>query len=455
MPARPSFVVIVLDTVRADRLSGYGYGRPTTPRLDALAARGIRFANASSTSSWTVPAHASLFTGRYALDHGATQEHPRLDPGLPTLAEILAGYGWAAVGVSANPLVSALTGLERGFETFANPTQADASRGEHPNLVAVRRSLERLPPERPFFLFVNFIEAHHPYAPPEPERSRFLRRSPDDALLASAIARTPEEFYADPGAVSPEELAVLSDLYDGEIAALDGQVGALLDELERGGRLRDAFVIVTSDHGEAFGEHGHVRHVFSLHRTLVHVPLVVVPPHGERAGEVRSDPVSLLDVFATVLARARIPLHAELPGRDLLGEPPAERVVFAEYYHPLQALANLATGTLEAHPEVFARFRRRLRSVESGGLRLVASSRGGDELFDLARDPGERENLAGDPRWAQSEVRLRGSLDAFVAGARRRLPPEPGVDAPLPQRSFGDVDAHTLRRLRELGYVRP
>jgi arylsulfatase A-like enzyme len=450
---RPNLVLIVLDTVRADRLSSYGYQRPTTPRIDALAARGIRFSRASSTSGWTVPAHASLFTGLYPAHHGAHQEHPRLDRLVPTLAEILATEGYLSLGVSANPLVSRLTGLERGFDVFVDAWRASpAGDDSHTVLEAVRGALDSVPAGRPFFLFVNFMEAHSPYLPPASTRDRFVDREVGDALVSRALARTPAEFYVNPGSVSADELAVLSDLYDAELAALDGWVGALVDQLEAQGRLENTVLVLTSDHGEAFGEHGHLRHLFQLYATLVRVPLIVILPGGSRAGEVRHEPVSLVDLLPTLLARAGVESFPGSDGLDLLGDRGAlaSRPIFAEYYYPVQALANMPEGVVERHAEVFRPFRRRLRSVELGGLRLIASSEGDVRVFDVLRDPGELRNLAPDETDGARE--LIELLRDFAAAA----PPAPLPDTTsAPDGSFQGTDAETRERLRELGYLAP
>jgi arylsulfatase A-like enzyme len=206
-------------------------------------------------------------------------------------------------------------------------------------------------------------------------------------------------------------------------------VGALIDSLERTGRLDDALVFITSDHGENIGDHGHFRHVFSLYDSTVRIPLIALLPGGRRAGEVRSEPVTLVDLFATVLSRGGIELPAGSgAGRDILGdlEGAAEAPVFAEYYYPLQALGLFPPGTSELRPTPLDPYLRRLRSVQLGGLRLIASSNGRDELFDLSSDPAERENLAGDARLAEQEHRLHGLLDEFVerAGGEPPLPAE-------------------------------
>jgi arylsulfatase A-like enzyme len=457
-PGRPpDIILVVIDTVRADRLSCYGYGRPTSPRIDALAARGVRFENAASTSSWTIPAHASLFTGTFPIRHGATQEHARLDGRPATMAEMLGARGYATVGVSANPLVGESSGLARGFDVFVETWRARRVAAErrdvHPNRAAAERLLDGIDRERPLFLFVNYIEAHGPYLPPEPHRSRFLSAPATPAQIASAARRTAAAFYLDPASISPQEFRLLNDLYDGEIAHVDALVGDLVDFLERSGRLDEALLVVTSDHGENIGDHGHFRHVFSLYRSAVRIPLIALLPGGERAGQVHRGPVSLVDLFAAILSRAGVaPPSGQRGGRDIMAEDEGDQPIFAEYYYPLQALELFAPGVLEAHREVLSPHLRRMRSVEHGGLRLIWSSDGLHELFDLAADPDERVDLAGDVRLAERERRLHALLDDFVerGGGRRPLP----GDVRRAGGAFGELDEEAIARLRELGYLR-
>jgi arylsulfatase A-like enzyme len=453
-------VLVVLDTLRADRVGCYGYSRPTTPRMDALCERGIRFANAFSTSSWTLPAHASLFTGLYPIEHGATQENTTLSGGASTLADILGAHGYATFAASANPLVSASTGLDRGFDVFIDSWRGGGARSHpapdrHPNARAVMAFLDALPADRPFFVFVNYVEAHGPYQPPEPHRSRFLAVDTDPALLASALRRGAVGYYMDRSSISPAEFVVLNDLYDGEVARVDDLLGGLVDALEGSGRLDNTLLVVTSDHGENIGDHGHFRHVFNLYDTTVRIPLILVPPGGTRAGEVRDEPVGLVDVFTTILARAGIaPAAGAAHGRDLLdlGDGRDETPVFAEYYFPFQALGPFPERAHAGRGAPLEPYLQRLRSVQVGDLRLITSSAGSRELYDLSADPGEQRNLAGEREWEGEEERLQTLLDVYVEHA--------GGDPPLPDAArrgarpaFGELDAESTRRLQELGYL--
>jgi arylsulfatase A-like enzyme len=458
----PNVVLIVIDTVRADRLSCYGYDRPTTPRIDRLSERGIRFENVASTSSWTLPAHASLFTGLPPIRHGATQEHTRLDEVAATLAELLGAGGYATFGASANPVVSKRSGLARGFESFVETWRMNrqprmSPRAQHPNLLAVRQFLRGLEPDRRFFLFVNYIEPHGPYQPPEPHRSRFLAQGFSPSSLAAALERRMPEYYLDPSSVSADELAVLNDLYDGEIAYVDQLVGELVDHIEETGRLDETLLVVTSDHGEHLGDHGHFRHVFSLYNSAVRVPLIALLPGGGRAGEVREEPVSLADLFVTILAQAGVGAPpSQREGRDVLAEPgeAGATPLFAEYYYPLQVLTLFPKRGATIHPAALRPYLRRLRSVELDGMRLIWSSDGRHELFDLRSDPHELRNLAANRAAAAHRERLHGLLRDYVdrGGGPRPLPQDEKL-APL-SGAFGDLDPETLEQLRELGYLR-
>ncbi len=458
---RPNVVLIVIDTLRADRVSSYGYAKPTTPRIDAFAARGVRFENAFSTSSWTLPAHASMFTGLYPIEHGATQENTKLDGRAKTLAEAFTADGYATLGVSGNGVINRNSGLTRGFSRFVEAWRKLGGKGQppehgwfvpkdHPNVVAVRDFLRDLESGEPFFAFVNFVEVHGPYTPPPAFRDRFLSPASPSRLVESAATRGAAGYYLDKKSISDAEFQVLSDLYDGEVGYVDALVGALVDEIEAAGVLDNSLVVITSDHGENLGGHGHFRHVFSLYNDTVRVPLIALLPDGARAGEVRQEPVSLVDLFATLLVAARIDLSGDRQSRDILAKNLDDGPIFAEYYFPLQAL-GLFDSDNERHRAALTPYMRRLRSVQADGWRFLWSSDGKHELYNIERDPTESVNLAGNADVESRADRLSASLDDFVE-SRGGRPPLPSA-ALSSTGAFRDLDAETEQQLRELGYL--
>ncbi|MFP8881836.1 MAG: sulfatase-like hydrolase/transferase, partial [Myxococcota bacterium] len=256
--------------------------------------------------------------------------------------------------------------------------------------------------------------------------------------------------YLNKESISQAEFQVLSDLYDGEVGYVDALVGALVDEIEAAGVLDDSLIVITSDHGENLGGHGHFRHVFSLYNDTVRIPMIALLPDGARAGEVRTESVSLVDLFSTLLMAARIDPGAEARGRDILAARLDEGPIFAEYYFPLQAL-SLFDSDDERHRDAVAPYMRRLRSVQSDGWRLLWSSDGKLELYNLGRDPMETVDLAGNADVDIQAGRLRATLDNFVerSGGRRPLPSAASPSSG----AFRDLDPETERQLRELGYL--
>jgi arylsulfatase A-like enzyme len=437
-----------VDTLRADHLGCYGYARPTSPHLDALAADGVVFERASSPSSWTRPAVASLFTSRLPSEHGAVTTQRQLAPGLPTLAEALHAAGYQSVGVSANfPHVSVATGLARGFDSFAAlqaeaaPDDPDwlwpAGEGEAGgrNLRAASADevnaelLRRLPQgsEAPLFAFAQYMEPHSGYTPPAALRARFVRDPELDREAPAASSQYVLDLASGRRTASPAEVARLADLYDAEIAAADEALGRLLEALAARGIAQDAVVVVLSDHGEEFGEHGGFFHGLALHRESLHVPLVIRDPR-RRGGERRSEPVDLLDVTATLLALAGAAPPAGMRGRDLLarGELAPRSDLLAELHR--DPLVERRAGP-QRHAWALLRW----------PWKTVMPRSGAAELYELERDPAERAPLAeaspGAPAWLVAE-----------GAALQRALRAPGADAASP------LDPEARAGLRALGY---
>lgn len=461
--ARPgaNVLLVILDTVRADRLSCYGYSRSTTPNLDEISARGVRFTNVYSNASWTLPAHASLFTGSYPMAHGATQENLSLADRYVTLAETLAAAGYATFGCSGNPVVNLGSGLAQGFASFVETFRDEAKKRyggdeQHPNCGAFAEFLAMSNRKQPFFAFVNFVEAHLPYQPPEPFLSRFLTIETSRPELLGAMRLRMRHHYLREAGLPARQLAILGELYDGEVAYLDHLVGELLARLDADGRLQDTIVFVTSDHGENLGEHGHFAHVFDIHNTLLQVPLLVWFPDGIQAGTVRADVVQLVDLFPSILGLCGVPAGEPGDGRDLFvdGAAFSRRPAVAEYYYPRQVLSLFDEEELTGNQDRFAPFRRRLRAVQDGEAKFVWSSTGAHELYDLDQDPHEQRNLLAGSTADRVPVELTATLADLVAlyGPQKRLG-SALVDSA--REGFEQLDDPELEeKLRSLGYVR-
>lgn len=442
-----NIVLMVVDTARADHFTSYGYTQPTSPRLDAFGREAIRFTQAYSVSSWTLPSHASMFTGLYPVTHHATQEHLWLDDGFETLAEVLHGHGYATAAFSGNPWVSRATHLAQGFdvmeEMWGRPEAREDGAVPHATNRKVFEWLDRRVPGRPFFLFINYIEPHFPYAAPPKFERPFLPAdvSPEDRRRAQISW---VDWYLQPAPTLPPAIAAIrSGLYDAELAYADSIAGELLDELRRRGLYDGSLIVITSDHGENLTDHGHLDHVFSLYNSTLHVPLFLRLPHSAQAGTTRDDPVQLVDVFSTLLAAVGIrPGSKDVAGHDMLTGPvPAQRAVLAEYDYPQQALA-VFPHQLQSHPAL-DRFRRRLRSIQVNGWKFIWGSNGRNELYDLAVDPLEQQNVIDhSPDRAQAlAVQLQEMIKRY----------ERGPAAPMPVPS---LDTATQERLRSLGYLR-
>jgi len=455
-------LLIVLDTVRADRFSCYGNTRPTTPGMDLVAQNGIRFENFYANSSWTLASHASLFTGTYPARHRATQETLSLDEGLPTLAEILAEAGYETFGTSLNGVVSIKSGLTRGFETFVEAFRREFKAtisGEtgHLNNIAFGRFLKSSDRERPFFAFLNYISAHAPYTPPEPYRSRILDSSVSDTQVTRAAKFRMADHYMD-GSVTEEDFSVLNQLYDGEINFLDDHIIRLLNILKEDGRLEETLVIITSDHGENIGDHGHFAHVFNIYNTLLHIPLIVVLPQGRDAGEVRSDTAQLLDLFPTILRQCGVDYNQSPEGRDLFadGADAVKADVMAEYYYPRQVLSVFDRDEIIENLDRFAPYMRRLRTIQNGEHKLIWGSDGSRQLFEIGKTPGETDDLlaggADHPMKSAMLARLEALLEAHHGDVP--IDPVPPVGWMVSGMEEEIDDPELIERLRSLGYVK-
>jgi len=473
----PDLLLVVWDTVRADRLSLYGHERETTPRLDAWARDARVFENAVSTAGYTLASHASIFTGLLPSEHCVDNDNPRLDERFTTLAEILRNAGYQTYLYSENPHVAeGPSNLAQGFETVEHPWspgRAEAARriveaklppeersselrarlaasdrgtrsawdikaaGELAEQ-AVREWLSRADPKRPWFVFVNYMEAHRPMIPPRRYRERMMSAEDVDASYRVDRSRLRLwEYTFGLRDYDEREIALTRGTYDAALLELDELTGSFLQDLAAGGRLERAAVVVTSDHGELLGEHHMLDHHYSLHEPLLRVPLIVRVP-GRLAPGRDARPVVNFDVYATLLELAGIDLPPGTHAHSLLA-PREQRARLAE--DPVPPHIGIQ-AVQAAHPDFDPTpFRRRLRAWIDGSYKYLWSSDGRSALYDLARDPAESRDLRGE----QPEVaaRLSADLDAYRASLRPCRPGETAAPASTPAERG---------RLRALGY---
>jgi len=444
----PNILIIVLDTARPDRFSLYGYDRQTTPNLASLASESVVFTNSYSVSSWTPPWHASLFTGLHPCFHGVTQEQDfiRLPSRFLTLAEALWEGGYRTVGVSGNPLIAEARGFGQGFDAFHETWRAEASDGTHPAVAALREWADASS-DRPFFAFVNLIEPHSPY---DSSREYFGRydRHPELELKSNLWW----DYFTQKRTFNPEEIEHLSDLYDSEIQYVDSVVGDMVDLLGEKELLDNTVVIVTSDHGEHFGEQGLIGHYFNLYETNVRTGLIIRHPQRFPAGTRDTTHVQPTDLFATVLSLAGVSGRDGSIGIDVASADrgSGSRPQFYEYGYPVQALSVLQTiyqtDEHASQPSLLP-YLRTLHAVRHGRLKLISGSDGSLELYDLGDDPHETENVALQTEYADALVELRSFLKDWQAVCA-------SVDGTSASAEPVELDEETRRSLRSLGYIR-
>lgn len=365
--------------------------------MDSIGDEGTRFINAWSSSPWTPPSHASMFTGLLPFEHGLTSQATGFLTSAPSIAELLAESGYETVCFYSNPwLTDRMTGLMRGFGEQNVPDGTDtrmlkiSSQGGPEIVSDVRDWLGRRSKRRPFFMFVNFLEAHMPYDPPASYRERSL---PDLDPGYRVTSEWGHEFNAGLHPADDVDWDAVRGLYAGDVNTADAHLGEVLDELRLRGLYEDTVIIIVSDHGENLGEHGFVDHQFGVFETLIAVPLVIRAPGLLEPG-VRTDPACVTDIFATILDATGV--AAEDPpqySRSLLG-PPArpERPMIAQYAGaPRTLIAHLVGLNGNVDAERLASF---YSTVRTGQLRLTVGGDGSTELLDFGPDPAGETNIA-------------------------------------------------------------
>jgi len=434
---RSNVLLIVVDALRADRLECYGYGRQTSPTLNALAQEGALFGDDMSQGAETVVAVPTLLTGRLPREHGVLwvrrDDKVWVGPGLrlPTLATILKDNGYSTAAVSGNPLVGPSIGVERGFDSFdqragqvyawLHASGADINACAYDWLRRYRR-------DKPFFLYLHYIDPHNQYRPPSAfcvfgrpgytPRDDKINKDLNDVFDPHLDKRVTRTMLLEHG-LSERDVERMSDLYDGEVLSADHYIGELLGRLKREGLYDNTIVIVTADHGESFMDHRDLEHGGSLYQELVRVPLIIKGPRI-RGGQEVDDLVQSVDLAPTILDAVGISPNATMSGRSFYQELTSGKPIGDEV-----GIAELPAKSM--------------RAVRVGKLKLIE---GPDrvELYDLAQDPHELQDLAGER--PNDVERLRSVLREFL----KRHPPAPEGTEPASQR---EVEA-----LKALGYLK-
>ncbi len=425
----PPVILVSMDTLRWDYVSALGGPEGTTPNIDALARDGVAFQNAISQAAWTLPSHMSLFTGQHPSRHAVVHKFARLDRTRSVmLAELLANAGYRSAAFTSGGYVGDEFGFARGFDSYRL-----IPIGWFP--VTIRDWLSKRSRD-PFLLFLHNYSIHNYWAPDELFASEGVEQRPGLSDFDTEIRELVIRYQQEPvtGDVLGDEIAHLKERYRLATRHLDAQLGQVLGWLRELDLYDQSLIVVFSDHGEEFGEHGHTFHRQSLYEEMVHVPLVVKFPAGHHAGRRVERAVQLVDLFPTVLAEAGVeaPDGVQIDGaglQQLLDQPgdwDPDRGAFSELYYQGSAVA-LRNGSSKLL----------YKSPADGGAAQL-------ELFDLGNDPGEQQNLAADDPALESRL-VEELLRRFHGARAARLTRSTGRSPA--------IDPATQRRLEALGYM--
>lgn len=431
--AGENVILISIDSLRADHLGAYGYGRDTSPSMDAMARGGVTFRHHISTTSWTLPAHMSLLTGRSLLGHGVVSDDRSLSKSVPTVAESFQKGGYETHAIVSAPYLNSRYGFARGFDDYDDKTiyfetNEDSYRSvTAPKLVDAANAFLARPRDKPFFLFLHFWDVHYDYAPGAPYDTMF-----DPGYTGTVDGNN---FYFDATirkGMNPRDLEHLLALYDGEIRLVDDHIARLRAELERLGIAGRTMIAVVADHGDEFFEHGNKGHHRTLYEEVLRVPFLLEVPGRKPSAAVVDDEVSLVDVGPTLLGLAGLGQPGGADGRDFsglyTGAPlPPPGAVHAELYRT--GTRNVQAAEIDARRKVIHHFQR--RSLEA---------------YDLAADPGEQKRLAAaGPLASALLTEFRDWLNGHWQRFDKRVRTE-GIDPVI-------LDAKAKEQLRSLGYL--
>jgi len=450
MDDRPNIILVVMDVQRASNIHCYGYEKETTPNIDRIAKEGTVFLRCISPAIWTLPSHASIFTGRYVYGHGVGARYNYKPVEKYTLTEVLKASGYRTAGFCLKTHWWARYGIrdDRGFDEFYPVSYASYDewinvRSERIIEHAMKWIDENLS-NQPFFIFINCLEPHLPYIPPLKYVKRFLGDIGMDKV--KEIQPDPWKVRMGIEKITRDRWRELRALYDGETACLDERLGKLFAYLEEKNLLDDTLLILTSDHGDEQGEHypPHIAHQLHLYQSGIHVPLIIRHPDLFPQGEVNDDLVQTLDIFPTLLDMLSIrdvDVWRQNQGISLLQIVEGKKKRFfalSEHQKPLLSMERMLK--IDPHYD-FRRWNRWIKAVIIDNYKYIWSSDGRDELYDLSRDPDEQKNLIEDKR--NTARTMRDALSHILDT--------------LDYRDLGDLiqgSEDNIRIIEKLGYIR-
>ncbi len=415
-PVRRGVLLFSFDAAAASHFGAYGYPRGTTPETDRLARDGIVFRNYFAAAPYTRASFASLYTSKYPLFHNVVRPGDVIDPKDPTLAETMRAAGFSTGAIVTNGFLSRAQGYARGFDLYVNYQTPRGAADYWDLLQEVRRFLSESS-HRSFFLLVHVLLPHNPYSPPARYREGLMTARSESRLKGTELV----EIDSGARALEPGDRQRLIDLYDANLRYGDFLLGEVLNALRSAGRFDSTDIVVTSDHGEAFGEHDRFLHSSTVYDEMIRIPLILHPARSRVLDPDREAIGDNVDLFPTIADLEKIPVPpGHLQGQSLLNRAHAGRKRYVLSYS-----TQLESVALRSRDEKYIRHRS-----------------GKEEYFDLSRDPGEKANLAPlDPG--------RFSRRAVLEKTQAQLANLSGVS----RSTIRPLSDETVARLRELGYL--
>lgn len=463
---QPNVFFVVLDAVRPDHLSCYGYPSETSPNIDEIAEKGVLFENAFSASPWSPDSHASMFTGLYPSNHGVLGENLYLSRETPNIFEIFNSKGYRTLGICPNLFVSPHFGFHYGFDKFVDESlpfellkkrfwdwiifgfetdfRALIYRWTYHAIIfqEIKKwiTLSRKK-NKPFFIFINYFDAHLPHYPRQPFRERFrkvCKENVDFKKLEKCFnKRFGFPYIAKEVEMKKEEWDVVKSKYDAEIAYIDFFLGKVFDYLKKYEVANDTFILITSDHGENLGDHKLAGHAFCLYDTLLHVPLIISFPRYTSRRKKISNLVSTVDIFPTLLGILNIEKENNFDGKNLIPfeERPYHKYILAQYGPPIPQIKTMKRLCSNFNSTIY---NKSWKCIRSANFKYIVTSDGKKEWYDLKNDPNESKNIIN-----QIPEEERKKLELIMA---RELV------SPAEKKVVVTPDEEIQKRLRELGY---